>query len=181
MNMTQSAVLSRQAPLRAAYAQHPETALIHKHVHTGPADSRDALHGSVIPGDSYGQAWKFGIDRAVGGFHDAPNPGEILCAALATCQHSTVCMIADVMGVQLDHVEVEVTGDVDVRGCLAMDASVPVAFRSMEMRVRLQPAVGTAPDLVKRLIERSEALSINLATLRKGVPVRTAFAAQACD
>ena len=175
MNMKQSTVLSRQAPLRATYAEHREKALIHKHVHTEPRADTDPFHGTVVPGDTYGQSWRFGIDRAVGGFHDAPNPGEILCAALATCLDSTVRMVADLMGVAIERLEVEVSGDVDVRGALAIDAAVPVGFQLLECKVHLQPAAGTPPELFKKVVERSERLCINLATLRNGVRVAARF------
>lgn len=38
-----------------------------------------------------------GVHRAVGGLHDAPTPGDLLCAALAACQDSTFRMIANIM------------------------------------------------------------------------------------
>lgn len=42
------------------------------HAATGPANSGDA-------------PLQFGIHRAIGGFHDYPNPGDLLNAALAAC------------------------------------------------------------------------------------------------
>jgi uncharacterized OsmC-like protein len=161
--------------VRAAYAEHPEQALIHKHVRTEQRGDTDPFHGTVVPGDEYGVSWRFGIDRAVGGFHDGPNPGEILCAALAACLDSTVRMVADLMGVAIERLEVEVHGHVDVRGALVIDAAVPVGFQSLECKVHLQPAAGTRPELVKKVTEASERLCINLATLRGGVRVDTTF------
>ena len=67
-----------------------------------------------------GIAVPVGVHRTIGGLHDAPTPGYILCAALAACQDSSVRMVANILGITLEYLEVEVTGDVDVRGTLAM-------------------------------------------------------------
>lgn len=172
MRCAQSLVLTRQAPLRASYAEQPDKAVIYKRVQTQFREGRDALHGTVVPG-AYGVVWPYGIDRAVGGMHDAPNPGEMLCAALAACQDSTIRMIADILGIVLQELAVEVVGKVDVRGSLMVDRTVPVGFESLECNVSLQAARGTPPELVSKLMQQAERSCINLATLRSGVPVRT--------
>ncbi len=171
MNGTQSLVFARQAPLRVSYREQPEKALIGKRARTEFRRDSDALHGTVVPGD-YGVRWSYGIDRAVGGLHDAPNPAEMLCAALAACQDSTIRMVADLMGVKLLELTVEVTGKVDVRGSLMVDRAVPVGFESMECRVAIQPAPGTPPELVTRLLAQAEHSCINMATLRAGIDVQ---------
>src|SRR5262249_56438980 len=119
--------------------------------------------------------WQCGDGRAVGGFHDAPNPGEVLCAALASCQDTTLRMVADLLGVKLRQVEVEVTGKVDVRGSMAVDRQAPVGFESMQCRVRFQVAPGTPPELCQRLVAQAERSCINLHTLRAGVAVDASF------
>jgi uncharacterized OsmC-like protein len=171
----QSVVLQRQAPLRAAYKEHPEQALILKRAWTEFDVGQDAFHGVVVPGEPYRVSWQYGTDRAVGGFHDAPNPGELLCAALASCQDATLRMVADMLGVKLRQVEVEVIGKVDVRGSMAVDRGTPVGFESLQCRVRFQAAPNTPPELCQRLIAQAERSCINLQTLRAGVPVDTSF------
>jgi len=175
MPMKASTVMQRQAPLRAAYLQHPDQARIVKHVRTATIDGTDALHGVVIPGDSYGVSIHYGIDRAVGGDHDAPNPGELLCAALAACQDATLRMVADVLGVVLVDLEVEVRGRVDVRASLGMPVDSPLGFGSMDCKVHLQIAEDTPPALRQRLLATAERSCINLATLRHGVSVSVDF------
>src|SRR5919106_1601962 len=125
-----SDLLTRQAELRDRYRTSPEAARIVKRVRSGPADGRDPFHGTVAPENlanpdaPYGVAWRYGIDRAVGGLHDAPNPGELLCGALAACTDGTVRMIAELLGIELEQLEVEVSGELDVRGTLAVDRAV---------------------------------------------------------
>jgi uncharacterized OsmC-like protein len=166
----QSTVVRRQAPLRAAYAQAPQSARIVKRATTVATAPSDALHGSVaLPYD--GVCWRYGIDRAIGGLHDAPNPGEMLCAALAACADASIRMLADALGIGLLHLAVEVTGEVDVRGCLAIDRNVPVGFQALSCEVDIAVAPETSAAALTTLLERSERACINLATLRSGVPV----------
>lgn len=167
-------VRERHLPLYGRYQEAPEEAMItDRAIATGGVDV-DPFHGVVEPGSQdYGVGWAFGIHRAVGGFHDAPNPGDMLCAALAACLDSTTRMIADRLGVTLEHLEVEVTADVDVRGTLVVEKDVPVGFQSMECHVDIRAEEGTDPELVETLIEAAEYSCVNLQTLRSGVPVET--------
>ena len=163
-----------QGALHIRYRADPAQALVRKRAKTVNGAS-DPLHGAVVPGENYGVEWAFGVDRAVGGQHDAPNPAEMLCAALAACEHATICMISDSIGITLERLEVEVVGLVDVRGALAVDRSVHVGFSALECRVNL----GVAPDADTRLGEKlraeAERSCVNLATLRNGAPIELAW------
>lgn len=170
---TASLVAQRQASLREAYERDPDRAIVTKRAWAVSAANADALHGSVLPEKHYGVRWEYGIDRAVGGFHDAPNPGEMLCAALAACAHASTRMVADVLRVELASLEVEVTGDVDVRGCMAVGRGVPVGFRSMHCAVRATAAPGTRRESLDLLVRLGEQSCVNLATLRGELEVTT--------
>jgi uncharacterized OsmC-like protein len=170
-----SAVARRQAPLRAAYRQNPADASVTKHARTRSDAGIDVFHGVVEPGEGYGVAWRYGIDRAVGGLHDAPNPGDMLCAALAACQDSAIRMVADLAGIALEEVDVRVEGTVDVRGSLAVDEAVPVGFASLHCKARVRAAPGTPARMVERVLAQAERSCINLATLRAGTDVKVAF------
>jgi uncharacterized OsmC-like protein len=170
-----SVVAERQAPLRARYAEHTGAATIVKQARAGPADGRDPFHGTVEPGRPYGVVWRYGVDEAIGGLHDAPNPGELLCAALAACADVSVRMIADLLRVQLDEVEVEVSGDLDVRGTLDVDRSVPVGFQRLALAVRVRPAPETPQGRIDRLAVAAERACVVLDTLRRAVPVDVTY------
>lgn len=167
-------VRARQDPLRERYAEVPEEARITDRARTTDGVSYDPFHGATAPGSrDYGVVWEFGIHRAVGGDHDAPNPGDLLCAALATCLDSTIRIIADRLDVGLESLAVDVTADVDVRGTLIVERDVPVGFQSMACHVDIEPEAGTDPALVETLVEAAEYSCVNLQTLREGVPVET--------
>lgn len=167
-------VKDRQMPLYGRYGDAPEEATITDRAQTSSGTEMDPFHGVVEPGSQeYGIAWEYGIHSAVGGFHDAPNPGDILCAALAACLDSTIRVVAGRLDVTLKHLTVEVTADVDVRGTLVVEQDVPVGFQGMQCHVDIRAADGTDPELVEQLIGAAEYSCVNLQTLRSGVPVET--------
>ena len=170
-------VRERQEARRALYAEHPEAAIIRKRVRTGPGGDGDPFHSAVVPQNlahpehPYGLEWRCGPDEAVGGLHDAPNPGELLCGALAACFDGTVRMIAALLGVELAELEVEARASMDVRGALAIDPGVRVGLQAMELAVRLRPTADTPPHLTDALARAAERYCITLDTLRNGLPV----------
>jgi uncharacterized OsmC-like protein len=164
-----------QKPLRVQYKSLPEAARVTDHARTAGPDPSDPFHSKVEPMTG-SEAWlPVGVHHALGGPHDAPTPGDILCAALAACQDSTIRMVANILRVELEFLEVEVTGDVDVRGTMAIDPNVPVGFQSMHCKVQLRAKEGTNPELLERLRMAAEHCCIVLQTLRSGVPIQTEF------
>jgi uncharacterized OsmC-like protein len=176
-----SLVAGRQAPLRRAYLEDPQRALSVKWAATNAGAGADAFHSVVEIGKGYGVSQRLGIDHMVGGDHDLPNPADLLCAALAACEDSAVRMIADLLGVQILDLRVEVTGEVDVRGALAVDRSVKVGFRSMSCHVHLRVPQSTEQPRLAALRKQAEASCVNLDTLRSGVPVAVDFAVEIAD
>ena len=167
-------VEDRQMQLYDRYGDAPGEAMITDGAKTTSGTETDPFHGVIEPGtQDYGVVWEFGIHSAVGGFHDAPNPGDILCAALAACLDSTIRIVAGRLDVTLEHLAVEVTADVDVRGTLVVEQDGPVGFQEMQCHVDIRAADGTDSELVKQLVDAAEYSCVNLQTLRSGVPVET--------
>jgi uncharacterized OsmC-like protein len=166
--------IDRQDGLRARYRDHPEEAWITDRGRTTSMQPDDPVHMRGVPGSQdYGTEWPLGLHAAVGGLHDAPNPGDLLCLALAACMDSVIRMLAARHGLALAHLEVDVTADVDVRGTLQVSRDVPVGFQAMRCHIRVEPEPGAPPALVRRLLAAAERSCVNLATLRNGVPVET--------
>ena len=169
-------VRARQDPLRERYKHTAQEAWITDRGMTTRGVETDPFHGYVVPGSQdYGIVWPFGIHAAVGGYHDGPNPGDLLCAALAACLDSTIRIIAGRLQLTLTSLEVAVTAEVDVRGTLVVDRLVPVGFQKMRCRVNLEAARGTDPKLVEKLCAAAEHSCVNLQTLRSGLAVETSF------
>lgn len=165
---------TRQDPLRETYKVTPEAALIIDGARTRDGSVADPFHGIVSPGTKdYGAEIGFGIHEAVGGYHDAPNPGDILSAALAACLDSTIRIIANRLRIPILRLAVEVTAHIDVRGTLMVDRNVPVGFQRMVCDVQIQVAEGTDPSLVDKLIAAAERSCVTLQTLGNGVEIET--------
>ncbi len=167
-------VRARQDPLRARYKEAPQEALTIERGRTRGGVETDPFHGTVVPGSrDYGVVWPFGMNSAVGGYHDGPNPGDLLCSALAACFDSTLRIIADRLQVTLTSLEVDVTGEVDVRGTLVVDRQVQVGFQKMHCRIAVEAAPGTDPKTMEKLLAAAEHSCVVLRTLRSGVAVET--------
>lgn len=173
--MSAVSVSEVQAPLRARYKASPKAARVTDHARTTGADPRDPFHSTVEPMPGCGAVLPVGVHRAIGGPHDAPTPGDILCAALAACQDSAVRLVANLLGVELESLVVEVTADADVRGAMAIDRQVPVGFQAMRCDVRLRAKAGTSPELLEKLRVAAERCCVVQQTLRNPPPVQTTF------
>jgi uncharacterized OsmC-like protein len=169
----------RQGPLRELYHRDPAKARIDDGARTVNACGGDPFHGQVVPANGDDAALRFGIHRAVGGFHDFPNPGDLLSSALAACFDSTLRIVADHLGIRLKALNVEVTAECDVRGCLQVDPAVPVGFQRMRCRVRLDPRDGTDENKTRMLLSVAENCCVVLQTLRNGVTVEAELASDA--
>jgi uncharacterized OsmC-like protein len=168
-----SLVQQRQQPLHEHYRSAPADAWISDAAQTVSACAGDPFHGLVVPANGADAPVQFGIHRAVGGFHDHPNPGDLLCAALAACFDSTLRMIADHRGIPLESLEVKVTAECDVRGCLRVEGTVPVGFQRMRCAVRLQTKDHLDAATIKMLLAAAEHSCVVMQTLRSGVALQT--------
>jgi uncharacterized OsmC-like protein len=168
-------VRETQAPLRVRYKADPSTALVVDHGRTSGADASDPFHLVAEPMPGCGVVLPIGVHRALGGPHDAPTPGDLLCTALAACQDSSIRMVADLIGVELEFLEVNVAGDVDVRGTMMVDRSVPVGFLEMRCAVHMRPKRGTDPQRIEKLKAAAEQSCVVLQTLRSPLRVEVSF------
>lgn len=171
----QNSVYTAQKSLKAQYKELPESAMVTDHAKTSGEVAADPFHSKVEPMDGCGISIPVGVHAAVGGPHDAPTPGDLLCAALAACQDSAVRMVANLLGVELTELEVRVTAAADVRGAMAMDPAVPVGFQSITCDVRFKATEGTPRDLLEKLRVAAERCCVVQQTLKAPPPVRTSF------
>lgn len=169
-----SIVHDAQVPLRRQYTETPSLAMVTDHARTCGTDPSDPFHSLVEPMDGCGVCVPVGVHRAVGGLHDAPTPGDMLCAALAACQDSAVRMVANRLGIELIALEVRVTAQVDVRGALGME-EVPVGFQSMTCDVHLKVKEDTPAKLLDVLRLAAQRCCVVQQTLHQPPPVTTRF------
>jgi uncharacterized OsmC-like protein len=101
--------------------------------------ARHDLIGPTKVSVEVGSGHAFTIDepQSLGGGNAAPNPVEYALASLGSCQAITYRIWAAQLGIELDKVEVEVDGDVDLRGFFGVDDTVRPGFESVRIKVRL--------------------------------------------
>ena len=155
-----------QAPLRARYKADPSTAVVIDRARSAVHELADPFHAAVVPQGS-SEALVVAIHRGHGGPHDAATPGDVLCAALACCHELTIRMVANMMGLELTLLEVEVEGDIDLRGSLGVPA-VPVGFLRMRMHTRVGVRNGGQSEIDK-LMAVSQQCCVVGKTLSAGV------------
>jgi uncharacterized OsmC-like protein len=140
---------------------------VHDHAKTVDAKikANHAIHGHVVCGEGIPLDIPVSVHKAVGGESDFPCPGEILAAALASCLDTAVRMIANLKGITLCHLEVQVTFGADVRGALMTGDNVPVGFQTAHMKVDLKTSCGMSKSHLNALIDAAERSCVILQTL----------------
>ncbi|WKE67221.1 OsmC family protein [Gallaecimonas kandeliae] len=163
-----TSVRELQAPLRDRYKGDPSAALVVDRAATADHDVTDPFHASVSA-QGAANTMLVATHRGHGGPHDAATPGDLLCAALCACHELTLRMVANLMGLEIDTLEVRVEGDVDLRGSLGM-GTAPVGFQAMRVQTKVSLRNG-GPSEVARLMRTAEACCVVGQTLQAGVPV----------
>lgn len=108
--------------------------------------------------------------RELGASDAAPGPGEQLMHALASCIAATVNANAAFMGVALDQIEVTVSGELDLRGILALDDTVRPGLSGLTATVAI--AGNADPATLRELVERGVRYSPVRDSVERGVPIR---------
>ena len=168
--MPSSAIRERQAPLRERYATDPAAAIQILRVKGGGSDLSDPLHCEVGPAQ-LDVTWRSGAHPSVGGDGDVPCSGDLLLGALAACQEITLRMVAANMGIEIRELAIEVEGDWDARGTLAMGRDYPVGIRQIRCRTTVTIEDDAKGDRAARLLRSAERYCVVLDTLRTGAVV----------
>jgi len=166
-----SIVKERQAPLTDAYTHDSKNAWITDVAIIEGKNFDDPFHTSVSINDELMVNFKIGVHRAVGGHHDHPNSGDILCASLASCFETVLRMVANRMYIKLEMTKVKATANVDVRGTLMIDKTVPVAFQSMGLDIEIKADELVPKKKIQILLSATEQSCIVFQTLKKGIPI----------
>jgi len=173
----------RQRALIDRYRHEPEAAWVRDGASTRAENAvedgpLDPLHTWVEVGHRHDVSVPVAVHHAVGGLSDLPVPGDLLCAALASCSDSTIRMVANAVRVALQALSVEVTGEADVRGALHVSKEVPVRFQRFHVKVFLRAAPGTSPGRLERVLATAEHSCVVMQTLRAAVPVTVEYDAE---
>ena len=143
------------------------------------AMTRFSVNTRVVKGfetQVLGRGFTITIDEpeSLGGTNKGMNPVEVLLGTLGTCHEIVLVAYAAVMGITLESVNIEVSGDIDLRGLFNVGA-VPSGFKAIHFAVSLRSPNGTPEQL-----EQLKTLALNhcpvLDTLQRPIPVTHEYA-----
>ncbi len=160
---------ARQAPLKQAYRDHPETARVVSRAEGSldPADIAievNAWHGKVTAG----------LHKAGGGSGELACSADMLLEALVGCAGVTLRAVATAMGVTIHSGKVIAEGVWDARGTLGVDRATPVGLT--EVNVTFDVNCDAEPAKLERMIQTTERYCVILQTLRSPPKIGMAIA-----
>lgn len=168
--LDQSPLRGAQRELKAAYRADPGLAKI-----TLAAEGElgaDSITCSVRTGHALVVA---GLHPATGGDGSVACSGDMLLQALVGCAGVTLRAVATSARIPVDGGTVRAHGDLDFRGTLAVDQTVPVGFTSIRLHFELAGDLTAAQlDTLLRLTER---YCVVYQTLARAVPVSSTASA----
>ena len=165
-------IRSIQKPLKEQYRREPQSSRITLTAKGG--ETGTPLSCSVDIGRAIYQAE---AHKGVGGSGTAACSGDLLLGALAACAQLTCQLVATAMGVPTKHIEVTVTGDMDLQGTLGISKDVPVGFEAIRLQVNVDAPEAT-PEQLKSLQEKSEQYCVVLQTMLHPPRIETAWSAK---
>lgn len=107
---------------------------------------------------------------SIGGTNEGPNPIELFLGSMATCQAIAYRIWAEYLDIDLQSVEVDVEGDIDLRGLFGITESEPPGYTEIRLDVRFHgPESDERFDELARAVERACPL---LDTVQKPIRLR---------
>jgi uncharacterized OsmC-like protein len=106
----------------------------------GQARSQATVASYALGGREIKRLFRIAIDEPVEllGENTAPNPQEVLMAALNACMMVGYVAGAAVHGITLETLEIETEGELDLRGFLGIDETVKPGYDTISYTVRIK-------------------------------------------
>jgi uncharacterized OsmC-like protein len=105
----------------------------------GQTRSETTVDGYTIAGERVARSHTIVADEPCEllGSDGAPNPQELLMAAVNACMTVGYVAGAALKGITLDSLEIRTRGTLDLRGFLGLDDTVPPGYESIDYEVRI--------------------------------------------
>lgn len=106
----------------------------------GQTRSETTVEAITLGGERIDRDYRITIDEPTQllGTDAAPNPQEMLMAAVNACMMVGYVAGAALHGVRLDSLEIETKGELDLRGFLGLSSEVPAGYPEIEYEVRIK-------------------------------------------
>ena len=156
--MDSAALRAMQQPLKDAYQEHPEQAVVTLRAH-GQLEDR-AISCSVETGQALAVA---GLHPATGGDGSLVCSGDMLLQALVACAGVTLRAVATSLGIDVAGGTVAAEGDLDFRGTLAVSKDAAVGFSSIRLAFDLDTEASA--EQIQTMIRLTERYCVVFQTL----------------
>ena len=163
-------VRSLQRPLKEQYRREPSSSRIT--LTAKGAETATPMACSVDIGRAIYQAE---AHTGVGGAGTAACSGDLLLGALAACAQITCQLVAVAMGIATRHVQVTVSGDLDLQGTLGISKEVPVGFEAIRVHFDIDAPEAT-PEQLATLQAKAEQYCVVMQTLVRPPIIKTEWA-----
>ena len=148
-----------QAPIKARYEEHPDTAR-----HGFRASGILLPDRPSVRIDTPFARYDAGLHQKAGGDGSEACSGDLLLESLVACAGVTFNVVATALGVSFRSVQVVVEGEGDFRGTLGLAKDVPVGITDIRLRFDVD---SDAPDeQLATLLKLTERYCVILQTLR---------------
>jgi uncharacterized OsmC-like protein len=105
----------------------------------GQTRSEATVESFTLAGQSIPRQFTIPMDEPLEllGGNSAPNPQETLMAALNACMIVGYVAGASLRGIHLSRLEIETSGELDLRGFLGLSDAIPPGYESVRLVVRI--------------------------------------------
>jgi uncharacterized OsmC-like protein len=137
----------------------------------GQGRSRAFVESCVVGGQPVPRQFTIDADEPLElfGTNCAPNPQELLISALNACLVVGYVVGAAARGIPLEHVEIETSGELDLRGFLGIDPAVRPGYETLRYVARLRG--GGTPEQIRQIHEHVRRTSPNYFNLARPIRV----------
>lgn len=107
---------------------------------TGQTGSESVVESYTLGGQKHARNFRIKADEPeeLLGKNTAPNPQELLMSAVNACMMVGYVANAALRGITLEECVIETDGELDLRGFLGIDETVPNGYRNIDYRVRMK-------------------------------------------
>lgn len=156
-----------QGPLKEKYKTDPVSAFITLKAVGKPGEG---ITCSVETGREIAKA---GLHPLTGGDGLSLCSGDMLLEALAACAGVTMKAVASAIDFKFSDASINVEGDLDFRGTLAVDKEAPVGF--VAIRIRFDIETAEPNERLQTLIKLTERYCVVYQTLQKANQIQVSY------
>ena len=140
---------------------------------------RSEVDGCEVGGERIERRYAIEADEPVElfGTETAPNPQELLLAAIGSCMTVAYAEFAVGLGIELQSVEIQLSGQLDLRGPFGLDPDVPTGFPEVECAVHIRS--DASADKLEELHRAVQAGSPNYYNITHAVPMNARLVIEA--